>query len=82
MPTVLRVAGFRVVVFLPPREHAPPHVHVRNASGEVVIELAVGSKRQRIRSAFGMRDADIASAFWIVEENSDYLLARWEEYHG
>lgn len=81
MPTVLHVGGFRVVIFLPPREHGPPHVHVRNAGGEVVIELAAGGRPQRIRSTSGMRVADIAKAFWLVEDNAAYLLARWEEYH-
>lgn len=82
MPTVLRVGGFRVVVFLPPREHGPPHVHVRSASGEVVIDLATGGRRQSIRYVAGMRPADITRAFWLVEDNTDYLLAGWREYHG
>lgn len=82
MPTVLRVGGFRVVIFLPPREHGPPHVHVRNASGEVVIEFATASKGQMIRDVSEMRAGDVAKAFWIVEEHSDYLLECWREYHG
>jgi hypothetical protein len=82
VPTVLRIGGFRVVVFLPPREHGPPHVHVRNASGEVVIDLAMGDRRQSIRYVAGMRTADITRAFWLVEENTEYLLAKWREYHG
>src|SRR5439155_17759960 len=32
MPTVLRVGPFRVIIFLPPREHRPPHVHVQTAA--------------------------------------------------
>lgn len=82
MPTVLRIAGFRVVIFLPPREHRPPHVHVRNATGEVVIELAALGRPQTIRDAVGMRSHDVATAFWIVEEHMDYLLERWRDYHG
>lgn len=38
VPTVLRVDGFRVVIYLPPREHDPPHVHVWKGDGEVVIK--------------------------------------------
>lgn len=82
MPTVLRAGGFRIVIYLPPREHEPPHVHVWNADGEVVIELAVGEKPQAIRSAAGMRAADITAAFWLVEEHTDYLLKCWRRYHG
>lgn len=82
MPTVLRAGGFRVVIFRPPREHRPPHVHVRNADGEVVIVLAAAGKAQIVREVTGMRADDVAAAFWIVEEHADYLLQRWREYHG
>lgn len=82
MPTVLRVAGFRVVIFLPPREHGPPHVHVRNAVGEAVIELAGARRPQVLRSVAGMRTPDVVRAFWIVEDHTEFLLAKWREYHG
>lgn len=82
MPTVLRASGFRGVIFLPPREHDPPHVHVWNADGETVIELATATNPQTIRSVSGMRTNDVAAAFWIVEEHSGYLLDRWREHHG
>ena len=70
------------MVFLPPREHGPPHVHVRNAAGEVVIELATGGRQQTLRQIAGMRSADVAKAFWLVEENTDFLLDCWRTYHG
>lgn len=82
MPTVLRRAGFRVVIFLPPREHAPPHVHVRDVGGEVVIGLASGTRSQEIRSVAGMRTPDVVRAFRIVEDHAEFLLAKWREYHG
>lgn len=82
MPTVLRIGGFRVVILLPPREHDPPHVHVRNANGEVVIELMTAHKRQTVRHVWGMRASDVTKAFWIVEEHTDYLLECWREYHA
>lgn len=42
MPTVLREDGFRVVVYGPPREHPPPHVHVEHgAKGLVVIRRTI-----------------------------------------
>lgn len=82
VPTVLRVGRFRVVIFLPPREHAPPHVHVRTTTGQAVIELAGPDRPQTIRSIARMRTSDITAAFWIVEEHTEYLLKRWREYHG
>lgn len=82
MPTVLRAGGFHVLIYLPPREHAPPHVHVWNADGEVVIALAIPGARQTVRSVSGMRPSDVTAAFWLVEERAEYLLQRWKEYHG
>jgi hypothetical protein len=29
-----------------------------------------------------MGTADVTRAFWIVEDHTEYLLARWREYHG
>lgn len=81
-PTVLRVGGFRTLIFLPPREDEPPHVHVWNADGEVVIKLSVGEKPQTIRTVAGMPTSDVADAFWIVEEHTEYLLHCWRKYHG
>ena len=82
MPTVLRRASFRVVIFLPPREHAPPHVHVRSADGETVIEFASGGWPQRVRSVAGMRTPDVVRAFRLVEQHTPFLIAQWREYHG
>ena len=82
MPTVLRVRGFRIVIYLPPREHEPPHVHVWKGDAEVVIELATTEVDQTIREIAGMRSSDVTQAFWIVEEHADLLLNRWREFHG
>jgi len=80
--TVLRVRGFRVVIYLPPREHEPPHVHVWKADTEVVIELATSNVGPIIREIAGMRSADVTQAFWIVEEHAELLLTAWRKYHG
>lgn len=82
MPTVLRVRGFRVVIYLPPREHEPPHVHVWKGGAEVVIALATSGVVQTIREVAGMRSSDVVQAFWIVEEHAELLLIRWRELHG
>ena len=82
MPTVLRVGAFRVVVSLPPCEHGPPHVHVHTAEGEVIIELASAATPQFVRKVKRVRDADVATAFWIVEQNADLLMRPWWMYHA
>ena len=70
------------MIFLPPREHGPPHVHVRKSTGEAVITLATTDGPQTIRSVFGMRTTDVVAAFRIVEDHTEYLLQRWREHHG
>ena len=82
MPTVLRQDGFRVIVFLPPREHGPPHVDVQNTDGEVVIELATTGVPQHVRRIADMRDRDVLRAFWLVESRSEFLHDCWRRYHG
>lgn len=82
MPTVLRVDGFRIVIYLPPREHEPPHVHVWKGGGEAIFDLVSPHRQPTIRGIWQMRTVDAVKAFRIVEEHTEYLLTRWREYHG
>lgn len=82
VPTVLRRAGFQVRILLPPREHAPAHVHVYHTGGVVAIDLPDGALPARIRSVSGMRDADIVLAVRLVEDHAEFLQAQWEAIHG
>ena len=82
MPTVLRADGFRVVIFLPPREHPPPHVHVRNADGEAVILLGTSGAAPSLREVAGMRTPDVVRAFRLVEAHGEYLMECWRSHHG
>jgi len=77
MPTVIQRDGFRVVIFLPPREHGPAHVHVRKAGAEVVITLdPIG-----VRVVERMRPADVVQAVALVEDNRAHLLKEWRKRH-
>lgn len=82
MPTVLRVAGYQVMIYCTKREHGPPHVHVRNANGEVVIALATAGKPQIVRQYVGMRVREVATAFALVSDHAEFLLGRWRSFHG
>ena len=77
MPVVLRVHGFTVRIYLPPREHGPAHVHVFKAGGEVVIALAPVA----VRDAAGMSDRDVRAAVRLVWEHWDDLMSAWRIYH-
>jgi hypothetical protein len=82
MPIVLRVDGFAVRIFLPPREHTPAHVHVLKAGGEVVIELGATDEQCRLREVHRMTDADVVRAFRIVEANLELLQKAWMQHHA
>ena len=77
MPTLLRINGFRVVIYT--ADHEPMHVHVINAEGEAVI--VIGRKARLIRSG-GMKDKSIQNALEIVQHNAGMLAEAWETIHG
>jgi hypothetical protein len=57
MPTVLRVDGFRIVIFASQREHGPAHVHVFHSGEEVVIELRTSEEGVAVRDFRGTAHA-------------------------
>ena len=68
MPTLLRINGFRVVIYT--ADHVPMHVHVISADGEAVIEI--GRKARLIRAG-GMKDKAIQEALIIVQDHAEML---------
>lgn len=82
MPTVLVQEGFRVRIYLPPREHAPPHVHVVRSGAEIVIALGDTDSSPEILEIYAMRSRDAVRAYRIVEANQAALLKAWRHYHG
>lgn len=80
MPTVLRVDGFRVVIYT--RDHRPPHVHVLNTDGRAVITLGGNDVAPGFREVKGMRDAEAMQAMRLVREHHAVLLQHWERIHG
>lgn len=78
MPTVIRIAGFIVVIRLPPREHGPPHVHVQKGRDSISVYLSPVA----LRCVEGMRDADVVRAVRIVDDHAEYLLHHWRIHHG
>lgn len=82
MPTVLVRDGFRVLVLLPPREHAPAHVHVVKGNGELLVYLSLNGASLEIRENRGMKRADARRAYAIVSANVQLCCDAWEKYHG
>lgn len=78
MVTILRLAGFRIVIFSD--DHEPAHVF---GDGEAKINLSSGStRRPELIWAVGMKHADVRKCMRLVEENRETLLAYWDEIHG
>ncbi len=82
MPTVLRADGFRIVMYGPPREHPPPHVHVEyGTSGLVVLRLATGTSPQKVWAVYGMMERDVRRAYCLVDRHHEMLMHAWREIH-
>ncbi len=78
MPTILRHAGLRVIIW--PDDHAPPHVHVFSADG--TVKIALTNAGPRLLRVTGMNRKDTAKALELVFEHETTLLASWEKIHG
>ena len=76
MPIVMRSGGFTVHIFLPLREHPPPHVHVRTAGEECVVTLNPLGLAQH-----GMSRKNTRDAMRLVSTNAEFLMAQWMSLH-
>ena len=82
MPEAHREGGFVFQIYLPPREHGPPHVHVHKDGHHVVIALGGPHAPAFPLRASGMSARDVVRAVRIVEANKSKLVAEWERHHG
>lgn len=80
MPTVLRFAGWRVVIY--PNDHRPAHVHVIGNDCEAVFELNCRDGRITLRENYGCGALDITRARRALEKNQKSLCREWERIHG
>lgn len=77
MITILREAGFRIVIFRD--DHEPAHVHVYG-DGDAKVQIA--GERAELVWVVGMKASDIRKMMTIVERHRDRLLATWRDIHG
>ena len=78
MSIVLELDGYEVIIYHPPREHGPPHVHVSRAEHQVVIGPAPIAVLRVTRK---MRSAQIMAAVRIVEKHVEVLISEWGKLH-
>ena len=76
MPTVLRVAGLRVVIY--PNDHPPAHVHVLGPGWVVVIDLI----ELHIREVIGCDEREARRVLRLVAGHRQALLHAWRRIHG
>jgi hypothetical protein len=80
MPTVLRHAGFRFVIF--PADHRPVHVHIVGHGGEAVFNLRCPKGPPELRETYGLSKSDIADLRKVVARRLQMLCEAWESIHG
>ncbi len=76
MPTVLRVKGYRFIIFT--NDHPPPHIHVKQAEGGAKINL----NPIEIVEHFDLNQRQLREIEEIVEENQSFLMEKWQEFQG
>lgn len=80
MPTVLRFAGLRVVIY--PNDHRPAHVHVIGDGCEAVFELHCPSGPVVVRENYGFRRQQLTRIVLQLSAHRDKLCQEWERIHG
>ena len=76
MPTVLRIGGYRFIIFT--NDHNPPHIHVQRAEGGAKI----GLRPIEIVEYHALNTRQLGEIIAIVSEHHDYLLDKWREVQG
>nr|WP_187405715.1 DUF4160 domain-containing protein [Fluviibacter phosphoraccumulans] len=79
MPTVLRINGFRVVIY--PNDHRPAHVHVLGSDGEAIFKLHCPKGAVELRENFGLSRQEIDVVIKALQAEVVYLCGAWRRIH-
>jgi hypothetical protein len=80
MPTVLRFAGLRAVIY--PNDHRPAHVHVRGADGEAVFLLNCPQGPPVLRESYNFKLSELRRIEEALTKELAALCAAWSDHHG
>ena len=80
MPTVLRIDGLSVVVYL--NDHCPAHVHVKGAAAEALFYLDCPEGPVMLRENFGFTGAALRRIDKALTTHLTELCAAWKEIHA
>jgi len=76
MSEIFRFFGFSF--FFYSKEHEPIHVHVEGASGFAKFDY--DGNNFVLNMAKGIKVNDLNKIKFVIEENKDIIVARWNEY--
>jgi hypothetical protein len=80
VPTVLRFAGLRVVIYF--NDHRPAHVHVIGRGHEALFNLRCPAGPVELRENYGFSRRDVADIEAVLLQSLADLCRAWEELHG
>ncbi|MBW3655164.1 MAG: DUF4160 domain-containing protein [Gemmatimonadetes bacterium] len=80
MPVVIREGSWRIWIF--PRDHGPPHVHVFRRGSVVKIRLRTPGSPAQPAGHTRMSRREMAEAIRLVEKHNDVLTPAWSMIHG
>jgi hypothetical protein len=80
MPTVWRLASFRIVVY--PNDHRPAHVHVIGADCEAIFDLHCPDGPVELRENYDCSRADLRRIATTMNDRLAKLCDAWEQIHG
>lgn len=77
MPTILRVRGYRFMIFVD-EPNEPAHVHVFKDDNAAKFRLSP----PEVHVNYGFRPHDISEILEIIEDHKTQLIAQYERIHG
>lgn len=80
MGTVLRIGGWRVMIYT--LDHAPAHVHLVGPEGRAKIALNCPAGPAIPINIRGIDAATVKSALVVIEKELAVLCRTWRSMHG
>jgi len=80
MPTVLRIDGYDIVIYL--NDHLPHHVHVFAHGCEAIVELSCPDDIVHVRKNRNFKSQELKKVVRLVQAHQAELCANWKEVHN
>ena len=80
MPTILRFAGLRVVIYT--NDHRPAHVHAIGGGCEAVFEMNCRGGPIVLRENYGFSLSRLRQIKELLVQHKNRICLEWERIHG